>query len=226
MSKPRQGLDAAKSRAVDLLAESFARDQLTMEDFERRVSLVHGAKSMGRLEEVVGNLPGAGGSEVASPRAAHGPPRPLPPARIRASDRSVAVFGETKRTGRWVPARSTQVVSVFGSSVIDLREAVLVPGEYTLTAWTLLGSVEVIVAPGVGVECAGSAILGSFEQIETAGSDAAASPESTTVVRLEGAAILGSVEVAVRYPGESKREARRRRRVEKKQRRRLARPRR
>ena len=47
MSKPRQGLDAAKSRAVDLLAESFARDQLTMEDFERRVSLVHGAKSMG-----------------------------------------------------------------------------------------------------------------------------------------------------------------------------------
>lgn len=226
MSKPVRGLEAAKSRAVDLLAESFAQDQLTMEDFERRVALVHRAASMGELERAVADLPAAGGSDAAPAPSAHGPPKRLPPARVRESDRAVAVFGETKRTGRWMPARRTQVVSVFASALIDLREATLAPGEYTLTAWSVLGSVEVIVPPGVAVECAGSAVLGSFEQIDPGLPEVPHGARGATTIRMEGMSVLGSVEVVVRYPGETKREARRRRRVEKKARRKLAAPRR
>lgn len=225
MSRPVGGMEAAKSRAVDLLAESFAQDKLTMEDFERRVALVHQAESMAELEGAVGDLP-AGGASGAGPPTLPQAPKPLPPARVRESDRAVAVFGEAKRSGRWMPARRTRVVSVFGSAVLDLREATLVPGEYTLTAWTVLGSVDVIVPPGVVVECAGSAILGNFEQLDEGPVDVALAPTGATVVRVEGMAVLGSVEVVVRYPGESKREARRRRRIEKKNRRRLGRPRR
>lgn len=215
---------------MDLLAESFAQDQMTMEEFERRVGLVQGAESMRELKEALGNPAGTGGSRPPpslpldnSALPLDNSPRPVPPARIRESDRSLAIFGETKRTGRWMPARSTQVVSVLGSAVIDLREATLLAGEYALTAWCVLGSVEVIVPPGVAIECRGSAVMGSFEQLGSASSDMPVGAGTATVVRLDGLSVLGSVEVAVRYAGESKREARRRRRIEKKERRKLAR---
>lgn len=215
---------------MDLLAESFAQDQMTMEEFERRVGLVQGAESMRELKEALGNPTGTGGSRPPpslpldnSALPLDNSPRPVPPARIRESDRSLAIFGETKRTGRWMPARSTQVVSVLGSAVIDLREATLLAGEYALTAWCVLGSVEVIVPPGVAIECRGSAVMGSFEQLGSASSDMPVGAGTATVVRLDGLSVLGSVEVAVRYAGESKREARRRRRIEKKERRKLAR---
>lgn len=215
---------------MDLLAESFAQDQMTMEEFERRVGLVQGAESMRELKEALGNPTGTGGSRPPpslpldnSALPLDNSPRPVPPARIRESDRSLAIFGETKRTGRWMPARSTQVVSVLGSAVIDLREATLLAGEYALTAWCVLGSVEVIVPPGVAIECRGSAVMGSFEQLGSASSDMSVGAGTATVVRLDGLSVLGSVEVAVRYAGESKREARRRRRIEKKERRKLAR---
>lgn len=212
-------MEAARSRAVDILAESFAQDQLTMENFEHRVALVHRAESMEELEKAIGDLPVRDALAVAPPPPPPALPKPLPPARVRESDRAVAVFGETKRTGRWMPARRTQVVSVFASAAIDLREATLVPGEYTLTAWTVFGSVDVIVPPGVVVECAGSAILGSFEQLDEGSSDPSFAAGGETVVRVEGLSVLGSVEVVVRHPGESRREARRRRRIEKKNRR-------
>ena len=229
MSSPDQGLDAAKGRAVDLLAESFAQDQMTMEEFERRVGLVQEAVSMRELEEALDVAPGADGGQPrpfrphASPsRPLEPAPKPVPPARVPESDRALAVFGEVKRTGRWMPARSTNVVSVFGSVVIDLREATLVSGEYRLAAWTVFGSVEVIVPPGVMVHCAGSAVAGNFEHLDPDPSGpSTGTTASATVLRLDGLALLGSVEATVRYAGESKREARRRRRIEKKQHRKL-----
>ncbi len=236
MSSPDQGLDAAKGRAVDLLAESFAQDQMTMEEFERRVGLVQEAESMQELEDALIVVPVAGGSRSppsrphSTPTRLHGSPtrplepapKPVPPARIPESDRALAIFGEVKRTGRWMPARNTNVVSVFGSVVIDLREATMVSGEYCLTAWTVLGSVEVIVPPGVMVHCAGSAVAGNFEHLDPDPSGPPTGAATATVLRLDGLAVLGSVEATVRYAGESKREARRRRRIEKKQHRKLA----
>jgi len=147
---------------------------------------------------------------------------PLSQRRIREFDRSVAAFGETKRVGKWIPARTTQVITFMGSAVIDLREALMLPGDYSVSAWAVFGSVELIVPPGVVVECAGSAVFGSFEQRDETMPSLSA---QSTVVRADGLSVLGSVEVTVRYPGESKRDARRRRRQEKKRRKRLGAPR-
>lgn len=163
------------------------------------------------------------GSVDAPAPVATGAPAPTPagatpPGRIRDHDRSVAVFGETKRQGKWVPARRTTLVTFMGSAVVDLREALLAPGEYAVQAVAAFGSVEVIVPPGMDVECNGSAVFGTFEQRDPT----PAVPRSGgPVVRVDGFAVFGSVEVIVRYPGESKGEARRRKRLEKKQRRRL-----
>jgi len=132
----------------------------------------------------------------------------------------VAIFGETKRSGAWIPARRNTVVTVMGSMELDLREALLGPGETVFTVIAVMGSVEVIVPPGLHVECSGSAILGSFEHRETRSLLASG---DMPMVRIDGFSVLSSVEIEYRYQGESRREARRRRRREKRERRRLRR---
>lgn len=233
-ARPDDGGAAAKSRAIDVLSECFAQDLLDMDDFERRVGLVHRAKAAADLEEAVRGLPLPGASApvpldpgdppaVRVPAGSAGASVPAPagepaPGRIREQDRSVAVFGETKRQGKWVPARRTTVVTFMGSAVVDLREALMAPGEYAVQVVATFGSVEVIVPPGMDVECNGSAVFGSFLQRDPA--PAAPRPDGP-VVRVNGFAVFGSVEVIVRYPGESGREAKRRHRLDKKRRRRL-----
>ena len=134
--------------------------------------------------------------------------------RVRASDRAVALFGETKRVGRWIPARQNTFVAALGSAVIDLREALLGPGECRIQAIAFMGSVEILVPPGLHVQCAGSAILGSFG--EQPGDGSATLDADAPMVRIDGLAVLGSVEVNCRRPGESKKQARRRLKREKK----------
>ena len=211
----------ARSHAIDLLSEHFAQDHLSLDDFENRVTQVHAATSMESLQSLLRDLPSgnvpatletAPGTEVA-PRVAAS----VAAGRVKEHDRTMSVFSETKRQGRWIPARENQVIAVFGSAVLDLREALLGPGETVIKCYSVLGSVEVIAPEGMYVECSGSAFLGSFEQHHN--SPVSMNPEAP-VVRIEGISVLGSVEIEFRELGESKRDARRRRRREKKEQRR------
>lgn len=217
-------VDEAREKVIDILSESFAQDLVSIEDFERRVTLAQKARTMPELGTAIEGLragapgsPAAGRGELATmPRLA----ADLPMGRIRPTDRAVAIFGETNRSGAWIPARRNTLVAVMGSMELDLREALLGPGETAFTVTAVMGSVEVIVPPGLHIECSGSAILGSFEHRETRALPASG---DMPMVRIDGFAVLSSVEIEYRYPGESKREARRRRKREKRERRRLRR---
>lgn len=213
----------ARANTIDLLSEHFAQDNLTLDDFERRVTQAHAATEMAGLERLLKDLPVGNVPALRTPRdegtaMSRRVPASVSPDRVRERDTSLSIFSETKRLGRWIPARENQVVAVFGSSVLDLREALLGPGETVFKCYSVLGSVEVIAPEGMYVECAGSALLGSFEQHQN-------SPVSThpdaPVVRIEGLSVLGSVEVEFREPGETKRDAKKRRRREKRERKRL-----
>ena len=218
---PVPATPAAKNNTIDILSEHFAQDHLTLEDFEDRVSKTHRAQTVAELESLLGGLPTSNVPATFEDKSTEVVPRTrasVPSIRVKDNDRAVSVFGETKRVGQWVPARETQVVAVMGSTVLDLREALLGPGETTFKTLAIFGSVEVIVPPGLYVECGGSAVFGSFEQYED--SPRMADPDAP-VVRIDGFAVFGSVEVDVRHVDESRREARRRRKREKKERRRL-----
>ncbi len=213
---------AARADTIDLLSEHFAQDHLTLDDFERRVTQAHAAKTTDALAVLLRDLPtgnvpakleGGSGTAIQGRVSAS-----VPAGRVRERDRTLSIFSETKRQGRWIPARETQVVSVFGSTVIDLREALLGPGETVIKCFSVLGSIEVIAPEGLYVEGRGSAFLGSFEQQQN--SPASMRPDAP-VVRVEGHAVLGSVEIEFRELGESKREARRRRKRERRERKRL-----
>ncbi len=210
-------LASAREEAIEVLSECFARDLLTIEDFERRAGLAHGARTMTDLGAAIDGIETGGAAAAARQnpslarlqRATPG----LPAAHIRPSDLAIAVFGETKRAGQWIPARRTNAVAVMGSAVLDLREAQFGPGETAISAFAVMGSVEIIAPPGLYVECAGSAVMGTFEEQR----QVAATPFSPDApfLRVDGFALMGSVEIKYRYAGETKREARRRRRLEK-----------
>ncbi len=217
-------LDDAREKAIDLLSECFARDMLEVEDFERRVSLAHSAESMAQLGRAIEGLGTRDRGEAAR---TDDPPGNIARttlaathAEVAPADRAVAVFGETRRAGRWVPARRNTVVAVMGSAVIDLREARFGPGDTTFSAVTVLGSVEILVPPGVNVQCGGSAVFGNFECRDSG--PAPVAPDAP-LIRVDGFSVLGSVEIETRHLGESRRQARRRRKMEKKRRRRLRR---
>ena len=220
-------LDDARRRAVDILSEQFAHDRLSLEEFEELVSRVQKAGALSEIQAVVDRLqvaPAGDGrplalSAAAAGRSPEGGRTYGEQASRRDTDSAVAVLGETKRTGHWVPARRTNVVATLGSVELDLRDAALGPGEFDFDVKVILGSAEIIALEGLQVECGGSAILGSIDP----GRPTPAAPGvDRPIVRLNCLAVLGEVEVDFRLPGETKRQAKRRRKREDRQRKRLA----
>ncbi len=217
MTDPELG--PGRQRTVEALCEHFARDALTVEEFERRVDRAHRAETVEELRSLLQDLPG-GMDVVDSGETSRGEVRraQVTSARVRERSTVLAVCGGNKRRGRWIPARRTLSIAVCGGVKLDFREASLGPGVTEVHAMALCGGVEIIVPPGLAVESEGFAILGGFENVDA--HPASADPEGP-VLRVRGVALCGSVDVSVRHPGESRHEARRRVREERRRRRRL-----
>jgi hypothetical protein len=106
-----------------------------------------------------------------------------------------------------------------GGVELDFREAVLQPGVTEIHAFAFWGGVEVLVPPHVRLECSGIGIMGGFDGGTNVGSRAADIGDPLTpIIRVTGVAVMGGVEVSVRYPGESGRDARKRLRAERERR--------
>jgi hypothetical protein len=108
------------------------------------------------------------------------------------------------------------VIAFCGGAELDFREAVLPPGVTELKIFAMWGGVEVIVPPGLNVECHGVGIMGGFEHVPE--TSLPVNPGAPTL-RVTGVALMGGVDVTVRHLGESGRDARRRRRQERRERR-------
>jgi hypothetical protein len=97
------------------------------------------------------------------------------------------------------------------SAVLDFREARFPAGTVDLEVRVVMSSVEIIVPPGLAVETSGLAIMGSFDDVDRA--PALPDPEAP-MLRIHGMALMGSVEVKMRLPGETDRQHRKRQRQE------------
>ncbi len=110
----------------------------------------------------------------------------------------VAIFGEDRKEGRWWLPRHLRVLSICGSATVDLRGAIVEPGLSVIEAVAILGNIEVIVPPEIGVECDGDALAGSFAiQFEVRATTAA---KGYRVVRVTGSAYSGAVTVRIKGP--------------------------
>ncbi len=208
---------------IDALCEHFANDIMSVEEFERRVDAAHSATSVDALKKLLQDLPGGGLPAVVESQTT---PTPAPGSRFTVTSAAqvkeqsfiVAIMGGSARKGRWSPARKNYAIAVMGGSELDFREAVMGPGVTELQIFTLCGGVEVVVPPGLNVESHGIAIMGGFEH---AADDYHSPDPNAPTLKITGVAIMGGVEVTVRHPGETARDARRRRKLERKERRRL-----
>lgn len=211
-----EGLGQVRQGTIDALCEHFANDNLPVEEFERRVEMAHRAASSQELAALLADLPGGGlpaprpgGAATPTAQAPRAGVRPRPQHHEKEQGFALAVMGGTTRKGHWTPARRTFAFALMGGVDMDFREVDLPPGVTEVHAFSLMGGIDIIVPPGVNVESHGMGIMGGFEEVG-GGEYHANAP----TLRIAGLAVMGAVDINVRYPGESAREARRRRKEE------------
>ncbi len=188
-------LRSARDQTIEQLTNAFTRDELGLDEFEQRLNQAYAAEEPFALAALVRDLsPETAVTEtelVASPSSALAAvERPA-----AQGQRAVAILGAVERRGHWHIARSSGALAVLGSVVIDLRDVTLPPGVTTIEVSAVLGSIEILVPPHLAVESHGSSILGSFEGVQRVPRDADA---DLPVLRVQGRAVLGSIEVVTR----------------------------
>lgn len=215
-------LAAERERTVQALCRHFAGDALTLADFERRIDRAHAARSVPELRELLGDLPAlaeSGEDEAAVSDAADAEPATPPAERGRAevpAERRtrflLAFMGGVERAGPWRPGDHLVVVALMGGAELDFREAKLPPGTTRLTIGCVMGAVDIIVPPELAVDASGLAVMGGFEHKDSGTPTAEDAPR----LQITGVAFMGGVGIEMRLPGETARDAKRRRRRERK----------
>lgn len=186
--------DADREHVAELLGRAFAEGRLSTEEHSERLESAYAAKTMGELRPLVADLPVVFAPPTVASTTGSGVP-----ANAGAADAAlryggepvVAVFGEAKRTGRWLVRSGLDARAFFGSVELDLTEAVLEQREITITANAVFGEIIIRVPEGVILHDEGSAVFGSRRLVTMPGT--VFGPE-TPVVHVRGVALFGSVE--------------------------------
>lgn len=210
-------LEQTRQSVIAQLAEHFAADNLSVEALEERLDRAHQAATLDELRALVGDLPTvrAGVPPVSAPRTYVSPATGQ---HVAERQLIVGIMGGAERKGVWTPARQTFVVALMGGAELDFREARLPPGVTEVNVFAIMGGAEIIVPPGVHVDMSGIALMGGFGQT---GYAPPPMDPNAPILRIGGFALMGGVEVNVRYPGERPRDARERAKLERKEQRRL-----
>src|SRR5687768_12683591 len=118
-------LTQTRQVTIDALCEHFANDAMTVEEFEVRVDTAHNAATIEELRELLRDLPG-GGLPAVTGGTGSTPGNAVARADdVRESGYAVAIFGGSRRIGRWTPARVNSAVAFCGGVELDFREAVM-----------------------------------------------------------------------------------------------------
>lgn len=209
--------ERAREEAIQLLTAHFAADHLELGEFERRVDAVHRARTEGELRAIVADLPPVAPAAPTSPPPAPAPAsayvaRPVDPAEVPTTRWIPAIIGGARRRGGWIPGWKNYALAIAGGIELDFRDIALPPGKVTeVTAVAVMGGVEIVVPPEVVLDVSGFAFMGGFEQGDH---EPARYDPARPILRVRGVALMGGVEVQVRYPGETAKQARARRNAE------------
>ena len=166
-----------RDRAIERLQAMYARDQISLDDLELRLTNVERATTKPELEAILSDLPTALAVRTASDSLA-------------VADHGVdvhATFGAIERRGQWRVPPVLHVRALFGSVELDFTSATL-PDVVDVHVSATFGSISIRVPSGVTLEVAGQALLGSFE-------DRSATTSGKKCIRIHGRALFGSVEV-------------------------------
>jgi hypothetical protein len=184
--------DADRERIARVLSEAMEQGRLTPTETSERLASVYSAKTLGDLEPLTADLP------EHAPLVPRPPTLPRPAASSRV-DRSgaaptssfaVGILSGATRKGRWIVPRQFSAVAIMGGIEIDLTQARFTGLDTVMTCVAFWGGVEIVVPDDLTVVVSGVGLMGSFEDnAQTEG------PPGGPVVRINGVAIMGAVEV-------------------------------
>jgi hypothetical protein len=175
--------DSDREQTIAGLRDHCVAGRLTLDELSGRVAMVYEARTQADLDLVTQDLPALG------PLAA----RPtLARSALRQATRwTVACLSSETRKGRWRLDEQTSALAIMGSCVLDLRQVALDAPDATITAISVLGSIEIIVPEGVEVDLTGFSFMGS-KDCRT--KDAAIHP-GAPLLRVQAYTFMGSVMV-------------------------------
>jgi hypothetical protein len=174
------------------LRRHFEQSRIDVGDLEGRLTTARTAASPEAVQQALAGLPA---SPTAAPTAAPAPASALAPLGAAAWRPMITVMSTTTRKGRWSPEARTRVLTVFGGTELDLRDAALLPGLTELRCVAVFGTATITLPPELYAEVAGMGVFGNFEAI---GNGAARPSGNAPWVRITGAAVFGNVTVIVR----------------------------
>lgn len=192
-------IEKLREQVMDRLTEHYSRENLSMEEFERRAGEATKARTQTALYVLVSDLPAMprddmmpAAREAAYPRA---DTRGYQVASSDCPDKDVVfcVFGGASRKGIWNAPRKLDAMCVFGGAEIDFRKAAIPPEGVRINVMAIFGGVDIIIPPGLRVQTKGIGIMGGFDHAQAP--DAA--PDAPVIV-IEGLAVFGGVDVKIR----------------------------
>lgn len=195
-----------REQVIARLTESFANDLFDVDELDRRIDRAQRATTLVELEDLLEDL---------APATAL-VPTPTEQALAEWPDKRTmrAILGGIEKKGRWTVARRLKVTCFWGGGKLDFREAQFAPGTTELRVTAVMGGLEIIVPPWLAVECDATSIMGGFEELERGHG----SPDpGRAMLRITGFALMGGVTIETRLPGESRSQARKRMRKERKE---------
>lgn len=186
-------LDIEREQVVQTLCAHYAQDHLSTGELERRFERVYAAKDPETLRTVLHGLPAISRASVPAPMPAYQPPRN--PGGLRDSEkRYAAVFAEVRKEGVWRAPSIARVRAIFGTVVLDLREADIPPDGMDIDAETTFGEIKIFLPLGIGCEVDCTAFLGEVKDKTQQGTP------GLPAVRVRGGATLGSIVVQTKLP--------------------------
>jgi Domain of unknown function (DUF1707)/Cell wall-active antibiotics response 4TMS YvqF len=175
--------DSDRERAVVELREHAVAGRLTLEEFSDRVDQAYAARTRSELDLVLRELP------------------TVPVAPVRTRRFGIAVMGGIDWRGRLRLAERSTIVAIMGGANIDLRRAHIEAAEVTITAWAIMGGVQVILPPNVEADVSGFSLMGGrADQTQPPAHPAA-------LVRIRAYSLMGGVNVRTARSALARREA-------------------
>jgi hypothetical protein len=194
--------DADREAVAKTLQAAMAEGRLTVAELQERLDSVYASKTLSELEPLTWDLPGhtdlvprapsvpahLANSAPAAPGAASGAM-----ARIGGTPTSsvaIAILSGTERKGTWVVPTQFTAVAMLGGVDLDLTQARFAAQDVTITAVAVMGGIDIVVPPDITVIVNGIGFMGAFED-----SAQVVGPPGCPVVRVNGLALMGGVEV-------------------------------
>jgi hypothetical protein len=180
-------VDKLRDRVMDDLTRGFSTDKLSEADYSSRCEKAVAATSQNELIALVSDL------AVAPARPApdeSGLPYSINHGMVPEFQPVIAIFSGADFKGRWAPARSMGVLSLFGGSDLDFRNALIPPEGLTIRTLSIFGGCDIKLPPGVNVIANGLGVFGGFSKHYEHCED----PDAP-VIHIQGLAVFGGCDI-------------------------------